>query len=181
MFAIEDELAQRLILMAAYAGALLIVVLLVVAYLLTLGQALAAVPPKRRTLTPGLVWLNLIPVFNLLWLFVTVVAVSRTLKRGYALRRVASPDSTFGLVHGLLAATTYPVSVGLSALFLGLAKPATSDPGWPTTVLLRVTPGVLFWVFVYLHGRQVGKLRKRLLTAEPGPLPAPSSRPDADA
>jgi hypothetical protein len=38
-------------------------------YLRTLGQVLRAVAARNRTMAPGLVWLNLIPVFSLGWHF----------------------------------------------------------------------------------------------------------------
>lgn len=170
MFAQDDQLLTNGLMLFATAGGLVIALLLVIAYLITLGQALSAVPPKIRKLPPGLVWLNLIPVFNIFWLFLTVVEVSRTLKRGYAIRRVQSTDSTFGLIYGLLAATMYPVSIGLALLFFGMANAAKTENQWLIAVALRVATGGLLWLLVFLHGRQVGKLRKRLLTAEPGPV-----------
>ncbi|HEX20135.1 MAG TPA: hypothetical protein ENG78_04880 [Acidiferrobacteraceae bacterium] len=42
-------------------------------YLLALSKALKRVDASRRGMSPGMVWLNLIPLFNLGWHIYTVV------------------------------------------------------------------------------------------------------------
>jgi hypothetical protein len=49
-------------------------------FLLTLSRVLGLCRPHNRTIEPGMVWLNLIPIFNLVWMFITVIRVSDTLR-----------------------------------------------------------------------------------------------------
>jgi len=67
-------------------------------YLISMQGALEAVSPKNRSLTPGLVWLYLIPLFNLIWQFFIVVNVSASLKREYTERQAQNVgDCGYGL------------------------------------------------------------------------------------
>jgi len=54
-----------------------------IAFLLTLSKALSHCRPKNRTMEPGQVWLNLIPIFGLIWSFVTVLRVAESLQNEY--------------------------------------------------------------------------------------------------
>lgn len=81
-------------------------------------EALRRCSPHNRTLRPGLVWLGVIPVFNLFWQFVLVVALGRSLGneyRGGGLFPSAKPGQSLGLV----AASTYTASfVGFVAIWV---------------------------------------------------------------
>jgi hypothetical protein len=80
--------AGALILMIA---ALVIVgatIVVMVFYLLTLMRALEKCSPYNRTMTPGHVWLQLIPFFGFVWQFFVVGALSSSLKREYDSRRL---------------------------------------------------------------------------------------------
>jgi len=75
-------------------------VIAVVLYLASLYKTLATCAPANRSLAPGLVWLNLIPVFSAIWIFVTVVSVASSLRREHAQRGIAS-DAGHGFGPGL--------------------------------------------------------------------------------
>jgi hypothetical protein len=57
-------------------------------YLLTLQRALEKCAPHNRSMSPGLVWLQIIPFFNIIWQFFVVTAVSDSLSKEYAYRRL---------------------------------------------------------------------------------------------
>ena len=57
-------------------------------FLLTLSKALRRCAPENRTMEPGMVWLYLIPIFNLYWQFVTVNRVSESLKNEFYARGI---------------------------------------------------------------------------------------------
>jgi len=69
-------------------------------YLLTLQKALSRCSPGSRTLSPGLVWLLLIPLFGLVWHFVIVVSLSKSLHNEFVKRSI-SEDENPGLLIGL--------------------------------------------------------------------------------
>lgn len=48
-------------------------------FLLNLSGALSAVKPENRQMQPGLVWLNLIPFFGLVWIFITAIKLGDSL------------------------------------------------------------------------------------------------------
>ena len=61
--------------------AVILVVSLIIAicFLLTLSKALTRCSPRNRTMEPGQVWLNLIPLFNIVWQFITISRVGESL------------------------------------------------------------------------------------------------------
>ena len=77
-------------------------------YLLTLQRALERCAPESQTLSPGLVWLMFIPVFSLVWHFVIVVNVSRSLRNEFTRRNFpgieAEPGKGIGLAMCILGA-----------------------------------------------------------------------------
>jgi hypothetical protein len=52
-------------------------------------------------MNPGKVWLILIPVFGLVWSFVVVINITKSLKNEFARRGVPRPDPTLGETIGL--------------------------------------------------------------------------------
>lgn len=79
----------------------LVVLLLTVLYLSTLAKAVGACSPARRTIDPRLVWLNLVPVFHLVWKFWTSAQVGKTLQQEYDARGMRTGHS-FGRAVGVI-------------------------------------------------------------------------------
>ena len=70
-------------------------------YLLTLQKALNRCSPECRAMNPGLVWLMLIPLFNIVWHFFIVLNMAKSLAAEFQKRGIAedpSPGQTLGLV-----------------------------------------------------------------------------------
>ena len=78
-----------------------VTIVLVIFFLVSLMRALSACSPQNRTMEPGLVWLNLVPLLNLFWQFWTVIQVGNSLKREYHTRGLRSGGS-FGKVLGVM-------------------------------------------------------------------------------
>jgi hypothetical protein len=70
-------------------------------YLLTVGNALKKCAPASRTMKPGKVWLLLIPVFGLVWHFVIIMNVAKSLGNEFARLGVPRPEPTLGKNIGL--------------------------------------------------------------------------------
>lgn len=84
-------------------------VFLVVAifYLLTLSKALAKCSPATRTMQPAMVWLLLIPLFNLIWNFLVVMALAKSLGAEFKARNIpeeALPGQTIGMAMAVCTA-----------------------------------------------------------------------------
>ena len=67
-------------------GVLMGVLIVAIFYILTLSRALQKCSPQSRTMQPGMVWLLLIPLFNLVWQFFVVTAMSNSLGNEFRLR-----------------------------------------------------------------------------------------------
>ena len=75
-----DPPPEFVIALLVFVGVVLLVWLVVaICFLISLSKALARCHPRNRTMEPGMVWLNLIPLFNLVWQFITVNRVAESL------------------------------------------------------------------------------------------------------
>jgi uncharacterized membrane protein YhaH (DUF805 family) len=77
-----------------------VIIIIQIFFLLTLSRALQRCSPRNRQMEPGMVWLNLIPCFNLVWLFVTVLRLADSLREEFYDRRLRA-DGDFGRTIGL--------------------------------------------------------------------------------
>lgn len=70
-------------------------------YILTLQQSLNKCAAASRTMDPGMVWLLLVPFFNLIWNFFVVMGVAKSLGNEYVRRGIPSSESAPGQSVGL--------------------------------------------------------------------------------
>jgi len=70
-------------------------------YLLSLQKALERCSPASRTMQPGMVWLLLVPLFNMIWNFFVVLALAKSLANEFARRGIPSPEAEPGQSIGL--------------------------------------------------------------------------------
>ncbi len=98
-------------------------------FLLSLRNAIACCAPHNRTVSPGQVWLLLIPLFNLVWQFLLTARIAESLRREFTDRRIEplSPQETFGKNLGLTASILSAVSV---IPFLGLITGVAAAICW---------------------------------------------------
>jgi hypothetical protein len=81
----------ELLFIAGIAGTILLVGLLpTIFFLVSLQKALGRCQPHNRLMQPGLVWLMLIPVFNLAWQFFVVVNIAGSLEKEFTERGMAT-------------------------------------------------------------------------------------------
>ena len=102
-------------------GALIIAVIMlipVIFYLLTVQKALTRCSPESRAMSPGLVWLMLIPLFNLVWHFFLVLNTAKSLGAEFKKRGIAGPESPgkgIGLAMAILPLVSWVPIVGAFA------------------------------------------------------------------
>jgi hypothetical protein len=84
-------------------------------FLLNLRDLLEGVSPQNRAMSPGKVWLNFIPIFNIVWIFITVIRVRDSLWAEFQSRGWA-PRGDFGYSLGIAAAILSIVNWGLFGL-----------------------------------------------------------------
>jgi len=88
--------------LACYGVVIALAIVVRILFLLTLSRCLAQCSPRNRTMEPGLVWLNLIPLFDIVWMFVTIIKLSESLRNEYRDRGLPSDDPDFGQMIGIL-------------------------------------------------------------------------------
>ncbi len=113
----------------ALQGALFLVRLLILIFLvpaiffiLTLQRAFERCAPAHRAMTPGLVWLLLIPLFNLIWNFMVVTNLAKSLEREYRSRNIPAQlesAKSIGLAWAILSCCSIIPVLGLLAALAG--------------------------------------------------------------
>ncbi|MBN2063315.1 MAG: hypothetical protein JW745_00820 [Sedimentisphaerales bacterium] len=100
-------------------GLILILVILVkIFYLMALSRALSCCSARNRKISPGMVWLEIIPVIGFIWAFVNVIQVSGSLGAEFRTRGIEQPDNP-SMVLGIVACA---LNVGSSVMpFAGIA------------------------------------------------------------
>jgi hypothetical protein len=93
---------ELLMVVGAVAVALAATVAVSAAFLAALARALRAVSPHNRRMDPGQVWLNFVPVFNMVWATVTVERVAESLRAEFRDRGLDTPEEDYGRRLGLL-------------------------------------------------------------------------------
>ncbi len=112
---------------------------LVVGFILTVGllatitRVLGRVSPENRRMEPGEVWVNLIPVVNLIWPVVTVERVGESIRAELAARNRVKKKDAFGKTSGIIAL----VLVGTVLLL---------PPAGLVTLPFAFLYGIVYWV-----------------------------------
>jgi hypothetical protein len=70
-------------------------------FCLTLMRCLQRVQPRNRDMEPGSVWLNLIPCFEMVWIFITVLKIASSLQKEWRSRRCPMEGEVFGQGVGI--------------------------------------------------------------------------------
>ena len=86
-----------------------IAIVIFILYLITLMNTLGAVSAQNRRLTPGLVFLLLIPLFNLVWNFIVVTKIRDSLQAEFSARNLSGQGFGYGV--GLAMCILYIVSI----------------------------------------------------------------------
>ena len=141
------------------AGIICLVILLgmlalAIAYVLTLSRTLQKCSPSSRTMQPAMVWLLLVPLFNLIWNFLVVNAISESLAKEFRLRGVlffeSDPGRRIGMPMAICGACSIIPILGIlsSLAYLvlwvvywvkvsGFSKMLDQAPATPPTPLTR--------------------------------------------
>lgn len=103
----DSDMAVVVALIALLPVLFVISLLPTILYLITLQRALSRCALESRTMSPGLVWLSIIPLFSLIWNFFVVNALSGSLHREFTRRGIPEepqPGRSLGLAFSILCA-----------------------------------------------------------------------------
>jgi hypothetical protein len=145
------------VILGVLAVSVIISIVVGVFYCLTLQKALNRCAPQNRAMSPGLVWLYLIPFFNLIWHFFIVINMAKSLHAEFVYRGIveeANPGQGIGLATCILhIASNIPYVGGLALIgflvcwIMYWARIAgfsgkIAQPYQPTAPPVGVAPGV---------------------------------------
>jgi hypothetical protein len=97
----SHELAAGLGMLGIVIIACAVLLVPMIFYLLTLQKALNRCSPESRAMQPAMVWLMLVPLFNIVWQFFVVINMAKSLAAEFQKRGIAedpNPGQTLGLV-----------------------------------------------------------------------------------
>jgi hypothetical protein len=138
-------------------GALLVLLVVNIFFILTLRKALMRCSEENRTMSPGLLWLNLIPLFSLIWNFFIVINVAESLHKEFQKRGIVAepyPGKNLGLAFSILAAST---------LVLGWIPIVGGLPG-----LAGFVCWIIYWIKIAGFSKQIESPYEPI-SAEPQP------------
>ena len=102
-----------------------------IVFLSAADRVLKRVEPEHRRMDPGMVWLNLIPIFNLMWLVVTVERVGESIRNEYIARGRHKRSESYGK------------TAGLAFVLLTLIGLPFAPAAWPCMLV--------FWIFAFIY------------------------------
>lgn len=132
----------------------LLLLLVFVAMLAAVGRVLGLVAPKNRRMEPGQVWLNLIPVFNIIWMPVTVERVGESIRNEMVARGRDRQGDGYGKTTGL---------TGLVLLATGIL-PLVPVVTWPVAMVY----GIVYWIQIVGYGRRIRNSADDFWTTDEG-------------
>jgi len=112
-------------------------------FLIEQQNILKAIQPENRLMRPGEVWLQLIPLFGLVWQFIVVIRISESIQREFASWQndniIGLPDAQ--VAHVLNTRPTY--DIGLAVCILNCC--------WWIPILgnLAAIAGVICWIIYW--------------------------------
>jgi hypothetical protein len=132
------------------AGCLFLCVFAVaIVYIAFLGGVLKKCSPSSRTMQPGMVWLLLVPLFNLVWSFLVVNALAASLGSEFRLRNLTTDDREPGKSTGIAMAVCGACSIVPFLNFLAV----------PAHFILWI----VYWVKIAGYSRQLDLSRVPLV------------------
>src|SRR5262245_33189186 len=96
MFDFDDDFEVFLAVASVGCIGLGIAYLVFAAFLSAVSRVVGRVTPENRRIEPGQVWLNLVPVFVVIWLPITVDRVAESLKNEFTSRGLDDPRENYG-------------------------------------------------------------------------------------
>ncbi|MDB5312800.1 MAG: hypothetical protein JWO38_7002 [Gemmataceae bacterium] len=137
---------------------------LTISFLSAVARVLRRVDPENRRMEPGGVWLNLIPVFNLVWAAVTVERVAESIRNEYLSRGMDGPREGYGRPAGLTVVVLLTVGS-----FLELVSTAGRAAAVLFPLVLVYLIAFIYWIVYWV---QLNRYTRELKSGAYRPPPA---------
>lgn len=112
-----------------------------IAFIGFLSRLLGKCSPSSRTMEPGMAWLLLIPIFSIIWGFLVVSALAKSLGNEFRLRNIESVEPEPGKTLGMAMCVSQACAV----------VPFLSIFAAPVTLILWI----LYWVKLAGYARML--------------------------
>jgi hypothetical protein len=121
----------------------IVFVAVAILFLLTQYNTLKAIQPQNRAMSPGEVWLQLIPLFNLVWQFIVVQRISESISRELSSSTFSFEESQPIQIYQQGNRPTYQIGMATCVLnVLGLV---------PLLGALARLAGVICWIIYWVQ------------------------------
>jgi hypothetical protein len=120
-----------------------------IVYIAFLSGVLRKCSPASRTMEPGMVWLLLVPLLNVIWNFLVVTALARSLGNEFRLRNIPTDNPEPGK------------SIGIAMCVCGACSII------PIVNIIAALPNLILWVIYWV---KIAEYARRLdqVPATPG-------------
>jgi hypothetical protein len=135
----------------------LVMIVLTILYLLTLQKALSRVAPRNRLMEPAMVWLMLVPCFNLVWQFLVAIRVPDSLRNEFK-DRERDDGSDYGKSIALTRCIIDIAGAVVSNIFTNIPDMQMIGYGISGVVtLIGLTLFFIFWVRIAGYSRMLAE------------------------
>lgn len=129
-------------------------------FLLTQQNTLKAIKPQNRSMEPGMVWLQLIPLFSLVWQFIVVSRIAESIKREF--NSWGSEDSILGYSNAEAVnigneLPTYSIGIAYCVLFCCSIVPLLGG--------LASIAGLICWIIYWI---KLAEFKRQLAAGNAG-------------
>lgn len=122
---------------------LIVFLAIAILFLLTQYNTLKAIQPQNRAMSPGEVWLQLIPLFNLVWQFIVVQRISESISRELSSNTFSFEESQYNQIYQQENRPTYQIGMAMCILnVLGLV---------PLLGALARLAGIICWIIYWVQ------------------------------
>ena len=135
---------------------LLAIVIPAILFFLNQQKTLQIISSENREMSPGSVWLQLIPGFGLVWQFIVVSRIARSITKEMASRMGDSIlDNSLTQIKETDESPTYTIGIAYCLLFtLGVIVNYTTrllPPYWSILAALLELAGMVCWVIYWVR------------------------------
>ena len=137
-------------------------------FLFTQQKTLQIIQPDNRLMNPGMVWLQCIPLFGLIWQFVVVTRISNSIAKEFSSwnDESAAVLPPAEIVNELGKRPTYQIGIAYSIIITTgiiskfFSLPADTETGIAAWDLAGIICWIVYWVRLVQYKR---KLKRRYL------------------
>lgn len=108
---------EEIVVYSLYGGGFLLCFSCILSVVYAQYRVLRHIHPRNRTINPPMVWLNLIPCFNLVYGFISVLKVAESLDREFYDLRVEKRGDDYGKGLGIAGMCIWVVGIFICGLF----------------------------------------------------------------